>query len=303
MGRIADEHPTVALTDERFETAPGVELAVRRWSGTDARGDRAVTAPPPFLLVHGLASNARTWDGVAGILALAGHSVAAVDLRGHGRSSKPDDGYDFTTVTDDLRALVDGLGMDRPIAMGQSWGGNLVVELGHRFPSAVRSVVGVDGGLIELSERFPDWDECARLLAPPRLVGTPVAAIEAHLRSAHPDWPESGIAGTLGNFEVRADGTVAPWLTFERHMRILRALWEHRPSGRLVDYPLPLLLVSADGEDEMAAAKRRAAERAAAASPRFRSIWFPGADHDIHAQLPDELARVVLAAVADGFLA
>lgn len=303
MGRIADEQPTVTPTEERIDVAPGVELAVRRWATRRPWASADAPAPPPFLLVHGLASNARTWDGVAGILAASGHDVAAVDLRGHGRSTKPDDGYDFTTVTDDLRTLVDRLAFERPIAMGQSWGGNLVVELGLRFPTAVRSVVGVDGGLIELSERFPDWDECARLLAPPRLVGTPVAAIEAHLRSAHPDWPETGIEGTLANFEVRADGTVAPWLTRERHMRILRALWEHRPSGQLAEYPLPLLLVSADSDDEMAAAKRRAAGRAEATAARFRAAWFHGADHDIHAQMPDELARVVLGAVADGFLA
>jgi len=46
----------------------------------------------PFVLVHGLASNARLWDGVARRLAGAGHSSAAVDLRGHGRSDKPDTG-------------------------------------------------------------------------------------------------------------------------------------------------------------------------------------------------------------------
>lgn len=305
VGRITDDEPTVtrheapriALREERIEVAPGIELAVRGWHPIEA-GPR-----PPILLVHGLASNARTWDGVAGILAAVGHEVAAVDLRGHGRSSKPDDGFDFETVTDDLRTLIESLGLDRPIAMGQSWGGNLVVELGARYPSLTRAVVGVDGGLIELSDRFPDWEECARLLAPPRLIGTPVAAIEAHLRSAHPDWPETGIAGTLANFEVRVDGTVAPWLTRERHMKILRALWEHHPSGRLADYPVPLLLVSADGTDDMAAAKRRAAERAEAAGRRIRVTWFPGADHDIHAQMPDRLARVVLHAVADGFLA
>jgi alpha-beta hydrolase superfamily lysophospholipase len=54
----------------------GARLAVRRW-----RADGA-----PILLVHGLASNARTWDGVAEALVAAGHDVAAVDLRGHGAS-------------------------------------------------------------------------------------------------------------------------------------------------------------------------------------------------------------------------
>ena len=41
------------------------------------------------------------------------------------------------------------------------------------------------------------------------------------IRAMHPDWPETGIPGTLANVEVRADGTIAPWLTLDRHLAIL----------------------------------------------------------------------------------
>ena len=44
-------------------------------------------AAHPVLLVHGLSSNARLWDGVSEHLAAAGHPVVAVDLRGHGASA------------------------------------------------------------------------------------------------------------------------------------------------------------------------------------------------------------------------
>src|SRR5205814_1709852 len=108
--------------DSRWLPATGgVGLHVNVWP--DGEG-------VPFLLVHGLASNARMWDGVASALAGLGHPVAAVDQRGHGRSDKPDSGYDFITVTDDLVAVLDGLGFERSVAVGQSWGGNVVVELG-----------------------------------------------------------------------------------------------------------------------------------------------------------------------------
>src|SRR4051794_24671205 len=88
----------------------------------------------PFLLVHGLSSNARLWDGVGERLQQLGHSSASVDQRGHGRSGKPDSGYDFETVTDDLAAVIKSLGWDRPVVVGQSWGGNVVLELAYRFP-------------------------------------------------------------------------------------------------------------------------------------------------------------------------
>ena len=184
----------------------------------------------PFLLVHGLASNARMWDGVGEELARLGHPSIAIDQRGHGRASKPDDGYDFGTLTNDLLRVIDEMDIDPPIVVGQSWGGNVVLELAARFPERVRGVVGVDGGTIELSAVLPQWEQAETVLAPPDLRGTPVTELEAWIRRAHPDWPETGIQGTLANFQVLSDGTVAPWLTRERHMIILRALWEHHPA-------------------------------------------------------------------------
>ena len=123
-----------------------------------------------MLLVHGLASNARLWDGVADRLAASGHPVAAVDQRGHGQSDKPDDGYDFATLTGDLLALLADLGWQderRPWVAGQSWGANVVLELAVRHPDATQGLVLVDGGTMELGHRFADWPTCEAALAPP----------------------------------------------------------------------------------------------------------------------------------------
>jgi pimeloyl-ACP methyl ester carboxylesterase len=244
----------------RIPVAADVSLEARQWPG-DA---------PGFLLVHGLASNARMWDGVAELLARAGHRAVAVDQRGHGQSDKPDDGYDFGTLTADLVALTDALDLNPVVAVGQSWGANVVLDYACRAPERVRGVACVDGGTIDMSRRFPDWDEAAVTLAPPNLAGTPLAQIEAYMRGAHADWPETGIQGALANFDVFDDGTVAPWLTRERHMLILRELWEHRPSevrAGVDALDIPVLVISA------------------------REI---GADHDVHAQKPELVARKLL---------
>ena len=79
---------------------------------------------PPCLLVHGLASNARLWDGVARRLAALGHPVVAIDQRGHGHSSKPDGPFDMASVADDLRLLVTELGWEQPLIAGQSMNAN-----------------------------------------------------------------------------------------------------------------------------------------------------------------------------------
>ena len=270
----------------------GLRLAVRAWP--------VERVAVPFLLVHGLASNARLWDGVAAALAAAGHPAVAVDLRGHGASDKPDDGYDVVTVAADVAALVAALGLERPIVAGQSWGGNVVLELARRSPETVRGIVCVDGGWIELRSQFPSWEACADVLAPPPLEGRRAVDVEFMLRAAHPAWPAVGIAATMANFEVRADGTVAPWLTRERHMRVLRGLWDHRPSSAYPDVRVPVLLVPADDGTAWSASKGPAVTAAAAALPASRTHWFRG-DHDVHAQFPDDLAAIMLDAVRDGF--
>ncbi len=288
----------VPTTMPRMQTrsirvAEGVEVAADTWLPSAPTG-------VSFLLVHGLASNARTWDGVAARLVANGHPVVTVDLRGHGRSSKPDGPYDVATVADDLAALIEALELESPIVAGQSWGGNVVVELAARHPAAVRGIVCVDGGWLEPSREFLDWDACRAALAPPRLAGRPFSEIEGYVRSAHPDWPETGIRGTLANFEVRADGTVAPWLTFDHHIAVLRGLWEHHPSERFPDLAVPVLLAPVDGGDaDWTQRKRRDVEAATAMIPDVRVRWFVG-DHDIHAQHPDELSSVMHEMAFDG---
>lgn len=266
----------------------GVDLAIRVLN--------AGSSEVPALLVHGLSSNARLWDGVASRLAAGGHPVAAVDLRGHGRSAKPETGYDWSTLTEDLLAVADALGWPQPVVAGQSFGGNLVVELAARHPERVAAAVLVDGGTIELQARFADWPTCEAALSPPALEGTRVEQFESYLRANHPNWPEEGIAGTLGNVEVLADGTIRPWLSRRHHLALLRLLWEHHPSERWADIKLPVVLVPAEDpnapDGRFMTAKRNDVALATRSLPHGSTHWIAG-DHDLHAQHPDQVAALI----------
>jgi pimeloyl-ACP methyl ester carboxylesterase len=276
--------------DLGIKLGDGVGLRLREWAGDGV----------PFLLVHGLASNARLWDGVAAVLSDAGHRVVTVDLRGHGQSDKPDTGYDVANVAADLVGVIEHRELARPVVAGQSWGGNVVLELAARRPGDVRGIACVDGGWIELADRFESWDACLAALTPPPLAGLPLEDVERMFRSRHPDWPETGIAGALASFEVRRDGTVAPWLTLDHHVAALAGLWEHRPSTRYADVKVPVLLLPAD--DGSSRRAEAAVDRAAATLPVSSTVWFR-ADHDVHAQRPAEVATVLRAALDDGFFA
>lgn len=256
----------------------------------------------PFLLVHGLASNALLWGGVGRALAGHGHPAVAVDLRGHGRSWKPDDGYDFATVGKDLLDVVANLGWDRPVIAGQSWGANVVLDLAASHPDALRGGVLVDGGWLRLRSRFPTWESCQAALSPPALAGTPVGRMRAWMADRYAGWSGDAVDAALGCFEVLDDGTLRPWLTRERHLMILRHLWEHDPPARYPEVGVPVLLVPADDASAWSVDKRSLVEEAARALPLSRTHWF-AAHHDVHLQLPDQLAAVLHGAVADGFMA
>jgi pimeloyl-ACP methyl ester carboxylesterase len=275
-----------------------VALRVLRWEAR-ADADRAGGRLPPFLLVHGLASNARLWDGIARRLAAVGRDSVSVDLRGHGHSDKPDHGYDFETMSGDLTGLIEALRLDHPIVAGQSWGASVVLDLAVRKPDVVRGLVLVDGALTSLRDGFASWDACWKRLAPPELVGLPLDTVEGYFRTNHADWPPEGIEGSLGNFDIRPDRTIAPWLSREHHKAILRAMWDQGTS----DLWRALIVPVDCGDAAWTAGKRAAVETALAAASEtgtpVRIEWFSG-DHDIHAQRPEELVSAILEAERSG---
>jgi pimeloyl-ACP methyl ester carboxylesterase len=280
---------TDVLHDDVVHLPDGPRLAVRRAAGSGR----------PFLLVHGLASNARLWDGVARRLAAAGHEVLSVDLRGHGRSEQTADGYTTDQCADDLAALCLARGLTgdhEPVVAGQSWGGNVVVSLAARH-GGVAGIALVDGGWIALRDRFPTFDECWAVLAPPFFDGVPFAGLESRVRRWHPGWPDEGIAGTVANFAELSDGTAAPRLTREHHRDIVRSMWEGDPRQLFPKVSAPALVAAAVAHD--ADDVRRAGPRAALALiPDATVSWYVDADHDLHAQRPERLVADLLTLAA-----
>jgi len=271
------------------------QLHIRQWPG----------ALRTVVLVHGLASNCMTWEATACALSNAGHAVVSVDQRGHGRSSKPEGGYGFDDVTGDLHELIQQLGLDRPIVAGQSWGGNVVLDFAARHPAAVSGIVLVDGGFIDLQAKpGATWESISLQLTPPALAGIPRAAMQARMQLVHANWSAAGVQHQLANFETLADGTIRPWLTLERHMLILRALWEQRVGKIYPQVTAPVLLLAAEEVSRERLVQKRAEVAAASALLRSCQVhWFADTDHDIHVQRPHETAALILQALASGFFA
>lgn len=276
------------IVDDRMVDIGGLSLHIREWLPEKLDAEK-----PVFVLLHGLSSNARTWDFVARGLVEAGYKAVAVDQRGHGLSDKPVSGYDYKTVTDDLKRLLDVLDLDNMILAGQSWGGNVVLNFGARFPHAARALVFVDGGYLNLAGRGT-WEEISRDLRPPDLTGLPRTSLAQMIGEMHPGWVPDGVEMTLNNLETLPDGTVRPWLSLDRHMQILRAMYDQDSAELFPKVQVPVLICVADDGSEWAQRKRPLVETAKQAIPQAQVVWFKDTAHDIHVDKPDLLIEKIL---------
>jgi pimeloyl-ACP methyl ester carboxylesterase len=95
---------------------------------------------PPLLLFHGLGASVATWRDNIGPLSEA-FRVYAIDLPGHGDSSKPDIDYFPHSMADFAKNLIDELGLERPAIIGNSVGGALALMVAQKYPEAVSRLV------------------------------------------------------------------------------------------------------------------------------------------------------------------
>lgn len=277
----------------RVTTGAGHQLHAVEWVPADRRA-------VDVLLVHGLASNARLWDGVGRRLAVHGHRVVAYDQRGHGRSERAEDGFPWEGVVADLVDVVDALRLDRPVAVGQSWGGNVVIEAAARAAATVRSVVAVDGGAIDLQGSFDDVDDAWAALTPPSFDEMSYDELSDRMTARLDGWPPAALTGQLANMTRTPDGGVLPALRRDDHEQVVRALWQQRPVATITEAGVPVLLAMCDrGDDER---RRPLVDAMVAAATSARVHWFLDADHDVHAQRPAEVVSLLREAIGDGLL-
>ena len=132
---------------ERRVRANGVELAYFEREG---RG-------PTVLFAHATGFHARCWDAVAE--GTEERSIA-VDLRGHGRSEKPEPPYPWGDVADDVAAFCEALDVRGAIGVGHSKGGAAVAAAAALRPGTFSALLLVDPVLMQpsLYEREPTFE-------------------------------------------------------------------------------------------------------------------------------------------------
>src|SRR5258707_5715889 len=98
---------------------------------------------PVVVLIHGYAENSDSWAPLAEDL-MKDHTVVVPDLRGIGKSSKPEAGYDKKTQAKDVRAVVTGLGYDKTFVVAHDIGVAVVYAYAAIYPEKVLPLVVMD---------------------------------------------------------------------------------------------------------------------------------------------------------------
>ncbi len=113
---------------------------------------------PAILLQHGFSRNGSFWYNWVPLLS-GDYRVVRPDMRGMGGSAIDEDRFEpsIDTFVSDLNAILDHLGIDRVVYVGESFGGILGLNFAHRHPERVRALV-----LCNTPCRLPDRERLHR---------------------------------------------------------------------------------------------------------------------------------------------
>jgi len=137
------DESTDAQRSGRYVEVNGISL----WVATHGSGR-------PLILLHGGLMSGETFGPVLPALA-ARHQVFTVDLQGHGRTKDIDRPLDLQLMADDVAAMIDHLGLDRPDVVGFSLGGGVATMTAVRHPDKVRRLVSLSAN-IRRSAIYPE---------------------------------------------------------------------------------------------------------------------------------------------------
>lgn len=99
-----------------------------------------------FIFLHGLGGDLTAWDVERKQLKKLGYSSVAVDLRGHGLSSRSEDEnfYDLENFCKDVIQLINYEKIKKPIIVGHCFGGMIALLIEFYFPSTANAIILID---------------------------------------------------------------------------------------------------------------------------------------------------------------
>lgn len=229
---------------EGWTTGVGVRLRYFQWQPT--------VGPPasPVVLLHGMSSNALFWLRVAEHM--PGRQLVAIDLRGHGRSDRPLNGYSTASMAADVVQAIADLDLNALVLVGHSWGAAVALAVAAGHPQLLSGLVLVDGPTASLMRRM-SLEEADREMRPPAPCYRDVGEIEAdHARFLGDAWAADLRPFAQASF-MRTERGWCPVLPEQGRREMVQALYDFQPEALLPRAEAPTLIVAAsDASDGVA---------------------------------------------------
>jgi 2-hydroxy-6-oxonona-2,4-dienedioate hydrolase/2-succinyl-6-hydroxy-2,4-cyclohexadiene-1-carboxylate synthase len=115
---------------------------------------------PDIVMVHGMTGNLAIWHLEIVPALMADYRITTYDLRGHGYSQVPPTGYTTEDHANDLKNLLDTLGIERADIVGHSFGADIALHFAILYPERVKRLVLVEPGIPAMTpmRERPDWE-------------------------------------------------------------------------------------------------------------------------------------------------
>jgi len=235
---------------------------------------------------------------VVGLLADRGVELIAVDLPGHGRSSKGRGDYSLGAMASTLRDLLDHLGVQRCVLVGHSLGGGVALQFAYQFPQRIeRLVLVASGGLgpetspLLRAASLPGSELVLPLIANRRTLSAMTWVGDTLARvGARPQFLSEDSVATLREFaDPQARGA---FLATLRSVVDISGQRVSAVSKLPVAAHLPVLLVWGDRDLIIPMEHGR---QASELLPDGTLVVFPGAGHEPHRFDPQRFADLIVA--------
>ncbi len=229
---------------------------------------------PALVLVHGITDDGLCWTPVVEVLADQ-YDVIMVDMRGHGKSEAPEDGYTYGNMVSELAGFCQALNLDKPILLGHSMGAITTLALAGMYPDLPRAIL--------LEDPPPFWRS------------EHLAAQDAESRDGLKSWVESNKRKTSDDLlvELRANNPGwqkaewEPWINAKHRYSPHVTALAYPQDIKSLDFPnllkrvaCPVIFISAE-QKLGAASSPEDISKLKEILPNLRVVHVDGAGHNI----------------------
>jgi non-heme chloroperoxidase len=259
----------------------GLRLHVREWGRAGG---------PPILFIHGLSQSHLCWARQYESALADEFRLVAYDLRGHGMSQAPLEPVHYTDGrlwADDVAAIVERLGLDRPVLVGWSYGGFIICDYVRAHGQGRIGAIDLVGGAVTLGEAA-----FGTLIGPGFLdhfAGATADDLPTNIRAMRAlvkGWPAAPFP------PEELETLLCSSMTVPARIRANLAAREIDGDDVLRTLRVPLLVTQGRADTVVLPAM---AEHVLAICPVAEPSWYEGVGHTPHLEAPERFNRELAA--------